>query len=737
MRVWELAQELSTTPAQVLDALGSLGVEDLTHLSVVNDEVVEGVKDAFQKRSSQVSGGEVRSIFGSSLPEGQPEEDLEKLDQSEIPEPAQSAAPTDGQVAILACHKSGKSAYLYVLGALEGKGKIGRWTMSPLSEQFAKFFNQKKSQRNNWPPTDWRILEDFPLFGVRNETAPEAVATELELRAFDTGGENFEIAFDPHRRESVSPDQEKSVERIKRKVLDANGYIILIDGELTDPEYAQRMEDLDGWVSPEDFLRNFYNTLANEGGGALLRKPIAFVLTKGDLFYNEEFWSDEKSLPRFAGAMERAVTFNLPEDYEAFRTKSVDEGREEAEQFLKTRFRDAHIFSEKFPRRQYFVVSCWGFEPEYFAGDPPGGEPIPRRTMWKMSGERQHTYTRVRNIQPVCVEEPLEWILDEVAQDRRQRLLDEEQARRTLKEREEQVEAARRRWRRFKRWISGLIVSALVMYWGGLYWVSYGVGEFSLSQTGRDVVEMFGLSRRDATSFCNRACEFLYESASRYCAYRPLCDLCGVNLDQDAFGPVLLKVCKYYTDTGEFEKARSVLRKARRAGLPKDRAIEEGRKIDKAEKEHRTAQLREQCRRHRARGEFDKALACLWEARELGLSKTIADEEERRIEEARNQHRIEQVLKQCKAYATAGEFAKARWAIAEARKLGVSLEVADEEEKRIDDAERQGREAGEKPDTGSSPGPTPPKPPEPARRGPAKPPEVIIRLPDAPATQNR
>ena len=589
MRVYELAARLGVTPGRIMDILSSLGLEAVSNRNRLEEETVARVEGRLQEEGEGPEGSDRDERDPFATAEGKEEREVESQEEpaegEEEEETGRAEAPRfpDGHIVVLGGHQSGKSAYLFVLGDVRVKEKMGRWTIGRRSKGFVKFLNAKRAQLNDWRPTDWRTLEEFSLFSVRDREHN----MELQLSAFDTAGENFDVAFNPYERERRPSEEEREIfDKVRKMVLGASAYIILINGELADPEYVQRMQEEGERVAT--FLDNFHSTLENEGG-KLEQKPVAFVLTKGDLFYDDEYLSEKRALDRFGALMEWAVTWNLLDadeeykaKYEDCRRRTVREGRQEAEKFFAARFPKAYEHSRLFPNRQYFVISCWGFEPEYYAGKRPNEEPVSRRSVWKIRKEKEEQRQpadiriRVAKVQPVCVEEPLEWVLDGLAEQREQRReqkrQEEEKRRREAAEKEKEDRRKRRR-RRVKRDLRAAILLVVVLF--GAYWGPWLVGDFCLH-----------------SRFCRypHVTEIMCDLSQPYRAYvyRPVCERYGLPLGQDAFGLLLLDLARNYQARGDFDKALSTLDKAVDAGLPEQTAAWERESIERRQRRVRT-----------------------------------------------------------------------------------------------------------------------------------------------------
>lgn len=303
---------------------------------------------------------------------------------------------------------AGKTSYLYVLGKLKyySKAPLGEWKIGGVSPEYQRFYariddedNRRIYQRTTL--RDFDIFDMFPVFKKK---------LKVSLRAFDAAGENFEAAVNPRKFEEIEEGTEtyRVVRVLQKEILDCDGFIFLVDCELAEPMFKNEVrEERPEALLPHQLLFHLHSFLYQNGHThrGKISKPIAFVLNKADTVLKEK----DCPLNSF-----KEVLNGRP----GAKDEGVGRRMKEAKDFVRNRFVELYNLSADFLDRSFHAISCWGHEPVYYYFSDPKN----KNSMEMISREELKYYTQkghqpnvwVKDIHPVCVEEPLLWILSRI-----------------------------------------------------------------------------------------------------------------------------------------------------------------------------------------------------------------------------------------------------------------------------------------------------------------------------------
>lgn len=311
------------------------------------------------------------------------------------------------KIGIIGGQGSGKTAYLYTLGLLKARqnDRLNEWQIGRFSDEYTDFFGVVDSEtfKRDWQRTShFDSLRGFKIFSMSKGKI------KIDLEAFEAAGENFEMAiFHPRLKERIEGGMKDEIVReiiaLRKEILSCDGFIFLIDGEYSDPEYVDVTKSANVHnreLSIERLLLHFTNLLEREfeiPTGKKINKPIVFVLTKADIAKDSN---------------DRLKGFSSLKKGQKKDIKS-EQLQSEAEEYIEDYFPDiANIANRYFENRSFYAISCWGQDPVYYLSRP--SEPIQRNEIKKIRGVK----VWVKDIRPICIEEPLVKVLEEVKQQR-------------------------------------------------------------------------------------------------------------------------------------------------------------------------------------------------------------------------------------------------------------------------------------------------------------------------------
>ena len=380
----------------------------------------------------------------------EPSEKKEDLTPSlEVFEPKHRRGENEGsrfKLGIIGGHSSGKSSYIYTLGRLkvDYRKPLKDWEIGAFTPKYQKFFaNMNTSNIQRTPFDKLNIFEMFPV--VKN-------SLEINLQAFDAAGENFVAAVSPAQYEKIPKGTErfKVVRTLQKEILSCDGFIFLVDSEMSFNRYRKELkEENPAALLPELLLLYFSDFLKNQSGKRVgqIHTPIAFVLTKADCVSER----DGCRLDYFNEVKISSSSYKIRDNVYA---ANLDRGQQEAREFLKIKFHKLCNQTDTFSNNFFSAISCWGHEPDFMIEDPKGSgkmREIQREEVAARKKEGTPVIVAVNDIRPVCIADPLYWLLGEMETkaDRIRREVEEEKRRRHESQRIraefERKEAQRRR----------------------------------------------------------------------------------------------------------------------------------------------------------------------------------------------------------------------------------------------------------------------------------------------------
>jgi hypothetical protein len=375
----------------------------------------------------------LRQEFGLEGPAQVKQSDIPPVARKERPAKGrvvEDSAPTeqasDVKIGILGMSGSGKSAYLYVLGRLTERGHLGSWTISPLSDSFDRFVRERHAQLGTEFDKGWRKTEPgrhpetFVMFTlsrtgrqadshhqVTRDKNGVAVSKWDPLRAlftetvivesFDFPGDNLVKAFETSL---TDPSAEEQILTLRKSLDGCGGFLILLDCALADPQRRESPSALEDecfiWRSVLDKL-----SIRDTGPhGTRIRRPIAIVLNKADLFEKdlrmEPLIAARKLATRGYAPDNSEIDVDLdpPDSYAQAQQKSRTERMAVARRFVQQRFPIIYDLTKRMHQVEFFAVSCWGKAPDQLKG--PAG-PIISKPVF-----------------PTAIEEPLDWLVNQL-----------------------------------------------------------------------------------------------------------------------------------------------------------------------------------------------------------------------------------------------------------------------------------------------------------------------------------
>jgi len=402
----ELAEELGISVSDLIVAASEAGIEPPGEDDELDEETVELIREhAIRERAGELRSDAAAPIDSAEWP---PRADL-STDEAEVGGgPPGGAGAKDAYNAVGASRReltwrelrrrhsrkkvfqkrrdlaigiigmsgSGKSAYLYVLGRHAESQTLGSWSFGPRSQEYAEFLTEKHQQLDNWQKTDpGDIPIQYRLFTLTRKNGLKAEKVAVE--SFDCSGELWRQAFLPGYARQANVTDFTAINTLRTMAAECAGYLILLDAELAGV-FFDRMAVLE----------------SGEEEGRIYR-PVAFALTKADLFaLGVDAREDELEL--YDLLMLRRDP-DRREEYERERGASLPARMEAASRFVAKYLPSIHARTKKVRRAAFFSLSCWGRPPEEVS-------------------------TRVkvgRSIYPVGVGEPLEWVIEQVVEERK------------------------------------------------------------------------------------------------------------------------------------------------------------------------------------------------------------------------------------------------------------------------------------------------------------------------------
>lgn|GEM_PF-4273755 len=322
----------------------------------------------------------------------------------------------DGQfkLGIIGGASSGKTSYLYALGRLKyhSQTPLGDWAIGGFTQPYQEFYSRVDNDENRRSFQRTRIdtFNIFDMFPVSKKRL------QINLRAFDAAGENFAAAVNPVEFKKIPKDTERYhvVRQLQEEILSCEGFIFLIDCELSNPMFAEELRALKpGVLLPHQLLLHFSSFLSQNGylRKGKIQKPIALVLTKADYAAN-----DSKCPLKY---FNKAVASGGPFIGEqSAGSPAYVQGMREAERFIQIYFDKLYNVANDFSNRSFHAISCWGHAPDYYyyrdGQEPDSRVTISRDEVQEFQRSGQEIHVWVKDIRPVCVEEPLRWILSEI-----------------------------------------------------------------------------------------------------------------------------------------------------------------------------------------------------------------------------------------------------------------------------------------------------------------------------------
>ena len=298
------------------------------------------------------------------------------------------------RVGIIGVSGAGKTAYLYVLGKRLGR-KLGRWEIGAFAPEFNDFIYQKDNELNNWQKTpDYLPPVHLPMFRVSD---PDAHKVEVE--SFDCGGEVIKQAFVPGYARSRNVTDFRAVNTLRSMMASCHGFIVIIDAKLAlsnDPRQRNLLETE---------FRCIVDTLIHLHDPRFqlqTNSPIAVVLNKADDLVprdDSRFNDDELGLVELLNILSRGTSDSFMQ-YEDRLAETRGNRRDKAQHFVQKYFPSIFQHQTKLTNCEFFGISCWGTSPDIVEAAS--------ETRVEISG----------HITPIGIEEPLQWILDQVADER-------------------------------------------------------------------------------------------------------------------------------------------------------------------------------------------------------------------------------------------------------------------------------------------------------------------------------
>ena len=274
-------------------------------------------------------------------------------------------------------------------------------------------FNTKISYeeyKQNFQRTKFDELNIFDMFPVAKGKLV------INVQAFDAAGENFVAAVVPaeHKKIPKGTKRFEVVSKLRREIIDCDGFIFLVDSEMASAKFVHELlEERPNALLPHQLLLHFSNFLKHESGISIgqIQKPIAFALTKADCQAD----SEGCSLDYFKQMKINAANADMDNIQSSI---CSEDGQREAEKFIQIYFRELYNVSKDFSTKSFHAISCWGQEPEYYFNPDPQNpnekHPIRRDEIHAYKKQGKDIKTWVKHIQPVCIEDPLVAILNEI-----------------------------------------------------------------------------------------------------------------------------------------------------------------------------------------------------------------------------------------------------------------------------------------------------------------------------------
>jgi flagellar biosynthesis GTPase FlhF len=372
-------------------------------------------------------------------------------------------------IAIVGLPASGKSAYLFVLGHQLIKRSIGNWRMHNPSDDFLRFYLAKLQElESGWLKTlvgdvsaedDTKLAirekrteispgifeeegepEIFRMFNLKKPGYENAPGIEFE--SFDAAGENWmNVYLNIGERELKKVKEGRNtVMMLIEQVKKCAGFLVILDV----PELPENNSGEDdpaakvqgaGKHEKNFFWMRFFDDLVKANGGpdGKAAQPVAIILNKADL-------QAERLLNVSPGNAAALAENKTPNENEpggrSMRQKA-------AENFVRENFEEFYtIAKERLSKFNFFAISCWGRKPVFkeFEKEMEVTEKGPDDKLVKVKRfVKQKVAIVGENFKPMFIDEPLEWLADQIYTRLEKERLAEESRLKTLAEEEERV----------------------------------------------------------------------------------------------------------------------------------------------------------------------------------------------------------------------------------------------------------------------------------------------------------
>ena len=338
---------------------------------------------------SDSSGSDENTESANLLPLPDQGDDKSFKKERTGPSPMPTFGKMHHRIGIIGGQRTGKTAYLYMLGKLikDHSNHIGGWSIGAYSDDYQIFYQKISEQLDNYQRTPFSDLDVFELFEVQKGR------NKINVTAFNAAGENFDAAIHPGKFKKIRENTERhtKVRRLRAELINCEAFIFLIDAEQSFPEF--RHEEDSNALSPDDLLFSFRNFIRKEfqlEPESLIDKPTAFVLTKADYLPRDNQFISPQNL----SGIQKANIIGFIRDY----------------------FEEVFNITQEFAVKSFHAISCW--KPTFILREDGKEKEIDRHTLNKLKrgGEASEVIIAIKDPKSINIQNPMIFVLDALAQ---------------------------------------------------------------------------------------------------------------------------------------------------------------------------------------------------------------------------------------------------------------------------------------------------------------------------------